>query len=60
MDVLSTIFPSYLHMMNNRLGVTVQEECYLAVVIAATLAVSFQLDAGGNGLFDCPRACFPH
>lgn len=36
-EVLSTLFPSYLHMMNNRLGVTVQEECYLAVVIAATL-----------------------
>lgn len=33
----ATIFPSYLHMMNNRLGVTVQEECYLAVVIASTL-----------------------
>lgn len=37
----ATIFPSYLHMMSNRLGVTVQEECYLATVMAATLQQAF-------------------
>ena len=31
------IAPSYIHMMNNRLGVSVQEESYLSVLIAGTL-----------------------
>jgi len=31
------IVPSYIHMMNNRLGVTIQEESYLSVLIAGTL-----------------------
>jgi thiopeptide-type bacteriocin biosynthesis protein len=33
-----SIVPSYLHMTSNRLGATVQEEAYLAVVAGATLA----------------------
>jgi len=32
------IVPSYLHMMNNRLGITTQEESYLSLVIHQTLA----------------------
>lgn len=35
------IVPSYIHMMNNRLGVSIQEESYLSVLIAGTL--------GGHG-----------
>lgn len=31
------IVPSYLHMMNNRLGVSLQEESYLSVLISKTL-----------------------
>lgn len=31
------IVPSYIHMMNNRLGVLIQEESYLSVLIAGTL-----------------------
>ena len=31
------IVPSYIHMMNNRLGVSIQEESYLSVLIAVTL-----------------------
>ena len=31
------IVPSYIHMMNNRLGVSIQEESYLSVLIAGTL-----------------------
>lgn len=30
---LSFIIPSYLHMMNNRIGITIQEEAYLAHLI---------------------------
>jgi thiopeptide-type bacteriocin biosynthesis protein len=33
----AAIFPSYLHMTNNRLGVGIQEEVYLAVVAHGTL-----------------------
>ena len=32
------IVPSYLHMMNNRLGVSIQEESYLSVLIHLTLS----------------------
>lgn len=32
------IIPSYIHMMNNRLGVTIQEEAYLAYLISKGLA----------------------
>ena len=31
------IVPSYIHMMNNRLGISIQEESYLSVLIAGTL-----------------------
>jgi hypothetical protein len=31
------ICSSYLHMMNNRLGITIQEESYLAYLITRTL-----------------------
>jgi class I lanthipeptide synthase len=31
------IVPSYVHMMSNRLGVSIQEESYLSVLIAGTL-----------------------
>ncbi len=43
----ATLFPSYLHMMSNRLGVTVQEECYLATVMASTLQQTFDPILGG-------------
>lgn len=36
-EASTAIFPSYLHMMSNRLGTSVQEECYLAIVASATL-----------------------
>ncbi|HKV11458.1 MAG TPA: thiopeptide-type bacteriocin biosynthesis protein, partial [Thermoanaerobaculia bacterium] len=36
-DHVRWIVPSYIHMMNNRLGVTIQEESYLSVLIAGTL-----------------------
>ncbi len=32
------LVPSYLHMMNNRLGVSIQDECYLSVLISSALA----------------------
>jgi thiopeptide-type bacteriocin biosynthesis protein len=32
---VSVIVPSYVHMMNNRLGITVLEEAYLAAVLAS-------------------------
>lgn len=31
------LVPSYIHMMNNRLGVSIREESYLSVLIAGTL-----------------------
>ncbi len=31
------LVPSYLHMMNNRLGVRIQDECYLSVLIRSAL-----------------------
>jgi len=34
------IVPSYIHMMNNRLGVSIQEESYLSMLIAGTLGES--------------------
>jgi thiopeptide-type bacteriocin biosynthesis protein len=37
---LQQIVPSYIHMMNNRLGVTVPEESYLANMIAQTLSAT--------------------
>ena len=40
------IVPSYIHMMNNRLGVSIQEESYLSVLIAGTLGES--QDRGGG------------
>lgn len=36
---LSFIIPSYLHMMNNRLGITIQEEAYLAHLISKGIEV---------------------
>lgn len=35
--VVFTVCPSYVHMMNNRLGVTLQEESYLAYLITRAL-----------------------
>ena len=43
----ASIFPSYLHMTNNRLGVSIQEEAYLAVVASGTL-VGETGSAGGQ------------
>lgn len=40
------LVPSYIHMMNNRLGVSIQEESYLSVLIAGTLEPSRK---HGNG-----------
>jgi thiopeptide-type bacteriocin biosynthesis protein len=37
---VSAIVSSYMHMMNNRLGVTLQEESYLAYLLAQTLGKS--------------------
>jgi thiopeptide-type bacteriocin biosynthesis protein len=36
-QAVASIVSSYIHMMNNRLGVTIQEESYLAYLIARTL-----------------------
>jgi thiopeptide-type bacteriocin biosynthesis protein len=36
-EAVGHLLPSYLHMMNNRLGVSIQEESYLAVLIYRTL-----------------------
>lgn len=36
-ETVWSIVPSYLHMMNNRLGVSIAEESYLAFLIAKTL-----------------------
>ena len=36
-ECVRSIVPSYVHMMNNRLGVSIQEESYLSVLIAGTL-----------------------
>jgi thiopeptide-type bacteriocin biosynthesis protein len=43
-----TILPSYLHMNNNRLGVNVQEEAYLATVASRTLAGRTDAVAAGG------------
>lgn len=46
------LVPSYLHMMNNRLGVSIQEESYLSVLIHFTLeprALARQRRAGATG-----------
>ena len=32
-----TLLPSYLHMMNNRLGITIQEESYLGYLVTRAL-----------------------
>ena len=40
------IVPSYLHMMNNRLGITVLEEAYLGRVIADALTVEARAFGG--------------
>jgi len=45
-ECVDWIVPSYIHMMNNRLGVSVQEESYLSVLIAGTLG---QGREHGNG-----------
>ena len=37
-DVVDGICPSYVHMMNNRLGITLQEESYLGYLIDRALA----------------------
>lgn len=37
-DCVRWLLPSYLHMTNNRFGVDLREECYLAVVVHAILA----------------------
>ena len=34
-----SIVPSYIHMMNNRLGITIQEESYLAYLISKGMIV---------------------
>lgn len=36
-EASTSIFPSYLHMMSNRLGANIQEECYLAILVSVTL-----------------------
>jgi thiopeptide-type bacteriocin biosynthesis protein len=33
-DILKIIVPSYIHMMNNRLGISIPEEAYLAIIIS--------------------------
>ncbi|MEM9553309.1 MAG: thiopeptide-type bacteriocin biosynthesis protein [Acidobacteriota bacterium] len=53
------LLPSYLHMMNNRLGVDLREECYLAVVVASTLSEIPEL-AGSAGAADRTRAPTQH
>lgn len=40
------IVPSYVHMMNNRLGVSIQEEAYLAYLIARALGRPGEVAAG--------------
>ncbi len=35
---VGSIMPSYVHMMNNRMGISIQEESYLSVLIQHTLA----------------------
>ena len=35
---IGRLLPSYMHMMNNRLGITVQEESYLALLIEKALS----------------------
>lgn len=37
-DGVTSIFPSHLHMTNNRLGVTMGEECYLASLVTGVVA----------------------
>lgn len=46
---VGAICSSYLHMMNNRLGVTIQEESYLAYLILRTLSPAAGAAAAGEG-----------
>ena len=41
-DIQHRIVPSYLHMMNNRLGVSIRDECYLSVLISRFLGAQAQ------------------
>lgn len=45
-EAVGSIWPSYLHLTNNRLGVRIQEEIYLAVVASRTLAGERRAAAG--------------
>ena len=56
----ATIFPSYLHMMSNRLGVTVQEECYLATAMASTLEAIVEPTPDGTARVGTPEAGHQH
>lgn len=38
--ICQRIVPSHVHMMNNRLGVSIRDECYLAMLIHRTLGVA--------------------
>lgn len=42
------IAPSYVHMMNNRLGITIQEESYLGYLITRALGRSAEVLRAGN------------
>jgi hypothetical protein len=46
-DAVRAIVSSYLHMNNNRLGITIQEEAYLAFILARALGHAQPTGASG-------------
>ena len=42
-STLNTIIPSYIHMMNNRLGISIQDESYLAHIIYWSLTKNIEI-----------------
>ncbi|MEM7584069.1 MAG: thiopeptide-type bacteriocin biosynthesis protein [Acidobacteriota bacterium] len=47
-EAVHHVVPSYIHMMNNRLGVTTQEESYLSLVLFRTLHADALAPAAGS------------
>ena len=48
LETKQRVVSSYLHMMNNRLGVTIREECYLSVLIQRALGCVVQQSLASN------------
>lgn len=57
--VVNGIVPSYVHMMNNRLGITLQEESYLGYLITRALGRTAEAVRAAPSLAAAPPASAP-